>query len=66
MKHQTGETGWPSGNILELFLTTMLAAITAVTNVCDDAQNILKSTKNWLSRIYNFTDIECGEILSFG
>ena len=29
-------------NILELFLTTMLAAITVITNVCDDAQNLKK------------------------
>jgi len=47
MKHQTVGTGWPSGNILELFLTTMLAAITAITaitSVCDVAQNIRKSS----------------------
>ena len=44
MKHQTGGTVWPSGNVLELFLTAMLAAITVITiNVCDDAQNIQKS-----------------------
>jgi len=45
MKHQTRGTGWPSGNILELFLTAMLAAMTTITNVCDVTQNILKSTE---------------------
>ena len=45
MKDQTGGTVWPSGNILELFLTAILATITVITNVCDDAQNIQKSTE---------------------
>jgi len=40
MKRQTTGTVWPSGNILELFLTAMLATITVIANVCDDAQNI--------------------------
>jgi len=33
-----GDYGWSSGNIHELFLTTMLSAITAITNVCDDVE----------------------------
>jgi len=54
MKHQTGGTVWPSGNILELFLTAMLAAVTLITNVCDDAQNIRKSTdKNWGAGVHD-------------
>jgi len=46
----------PSGNILELFLTTMLAAITAITNVglCDDDQIFEKVQKNLRRRMCDF------------
>ena len=47
MKHQTGGTVWPSGNILKLFLAAMLAVITVITNVCDDAKIFEKVLKNW-------------------
>ena len=44
MKHQTGGLGGVV-TYLNCFLTAMLVAITVITSVCDDAQNIWKSTE---------------------